>query len=155
MSAGNGHATGYSSEDLRAAVRAVLGDVLGESAQGGTLRALDDSSVRSVALRTDGDLDAFVRDIATRCEDPVERAALRDGRRRFRLAPAEAGESSDGQRPPAAAAVVRVERGAVTERTVGRAAAEQARLVLGPRAVLTPLARDKARTLGVEIERER
>jgi len=29
------------------------------------------------------------------------------------------------------------------------------RLVVGPKAVLTPLARDKARSLGVEIERER
>ena len=50
---------------------------------------------------------------------------------------------------------VRVDRGAVTERMVARAAADGARLVLGPRAVLTPLARDKARTLGVPIEKER
>jgi hypothetical protein len=50
---------------------------------------------------------------------------------------------------------VRVERGAVTERTVARAAADGCRLVLGRRAVLTPLARDKARVLGVEIEKER
>jgi hypothetical protein len=36
-----------------------------------------------------------------------------------------------------------------------RAAAAGARLVLGRGAVLTPLARDKARTLGVQIEKER
>jgi len=41
----------------------------------------------------------------------------------------------------------------VTERIVAAAAAAGARLVLGPRAVLTPLARDKARALGVPIER--
>jgi len=35
------------------------------------------------------------------------------------------------------------------------AAAEGARLVLARGAVLTPLARDRARALGVEIERER
>jgi len=50
---------------------------------------------------------------------------------------------------------MRVERGAVTERTVKEAAAAGAGLVLAPRAVLTPLARERARELGVEIERER
>jgi hypothetical protein len=55
----------------------------------------------------------------------------------------------------AAPAVHRVDRGAVTERAVAAAAAAGARLVLGPRAVLTPLAKDKARTLGVPIEKER
>ncbi len=49
----------------------------------------------------------------------------------------------------------RIESGAVTERAVRRAAGEGARLVLGPRAVLTPLARDCARRLGVEIEKEK
>jgi hypothetical protein len=43
----------------------------------------------------------------------------------------------------------------VTERTVQAAASAGARLVLGPRAVLTPLARDRARSLGVPIEKER
>ena len=49
----------------------------------------------------------------------------------------------------------RVEKGAVTERAVEAAAKAGARLVLGPRAVLTPLAKDKARALGVAIEKER
>ena len=43
----------------------------------------------------------------------------------------------------------------MTERTIKKAADAGARLVLGPGAVLTPLARDKARALGIEIERER
>ena len=46
-------------------------------------------------------------------------------------------------------------RGAVTEAMVRQAAQAGARLVLGPRAVLTPLARDRARAAGVEIEKER
>jgi predicted amidohydrolase len=50
---------------------------------------------------------------------------------------------------------MRVDRGAVTERIVKQAADAGARLVLAPRAVITPLAREKARALGVEIERER
>ena len=48
-----------------------------------------------------------------------------------------------------------MDKGAVTERAVNAAAKAGARLVLGPRAVLTPLARDKARALGVPIEKER
>jgi hypothetical protein len=40
-------------------------------------------------------------------------------------------------------------------RTVNEAAAAGARLVLAPAAVLTPLAREKARALHVDIEKER
>jgi len=53
------------------------------------------------------------------------------------------------------AAVRRVERGAVTERMVRDAATAGERLVLGRGAVLTPLAKDRARASGVEIEKER
>ncbi len=38
---------------------------------------------------------------------------------------------------------------------VAASARAGARLVLGPRAVLTPLARDRARAAGVEIVKER
>ena len=48
-----------------------------------------------------------------------------------------------------------VEKGAVTEAMVASAARAGARLVLGRAAVLTPLARDRARAAGVEIEKER
>jgi len=44
---------------------------------------------------------------------------------------------------------------AVTERAVQAAVKAGRRLVLGPRAVLTPLARDRALALGVPIEKER
>jgi predicted amidohydrolase len=48
-----------------------------------------------------------------------------------------------------------VDKGAVTEAMVAAAAKAGARLVLGPRAVLTPLGRDRARAAGVEIVKER
>jgi hypothetical protein len=51
--------------------------------------------------------------------------------------------------------VRRIERGAVTERVVRDAARAGERLVLGRGAVLTPLARDRARSSGVEIHKER
>jgi hypothetical protein len=48
-----------------------------------------------------------------------------------------------------------VGKGAVTERMVTVAAKNGQALVLGPRAVLTPLGRDKARALGVPVRKER
>ena len=111
----------------------------------------EDASVERVDLRTDADLDAFVRSLARRLENPRDRMAILSGRLRFRLG-ATAATASDA---PGAALVMRVEKGAVTERHVREAAEKRARLVLSPRAVLTPMARDRARSLGVEIEKER
>ena len=99
--------------------------------------------VERVSLAGDDDLNRFVRDILTR----ADREAILAGRVRFTLAGAE-GSRAEGTGP------TRIDRGAVTERTVAAAAKAGGRLVLGARAVLTPLAREKARALGVEIERE-
>ena len=152
--------SGLSTDELRAAVRAVLRDVLTpevlQAAAGGAA-----AHVEQVAVRTDAELDALVRRVAALCEDPTRRAALADGRHGFRLAggaPAAPGRGRPGPTPApvhGTSGVVRIERGAVTERTVVKVAADGARLVVGPKAVLTPLARDKARVLGVEIEKER
>jgi pyruvate/2-oxoglutarate dehydrogenase complex dihydrolipoamide acyltransferase (E2) component len=107
----------------------------------------DAQSVETVSLRTDADLGAFVRRLLHLFENPKHRDELRSGRLRFRLAPVAA--------PGSAQPAHRVEKGAVTEAMVAEAAKAGARLVLGRRAVLTPLARDRARAAGVEIERER
>ena len=149
--------SGLSSDELRAAVRAVLREVLPDGLPhvGST-----------VAVTTDADLDALVRRVADLCEDPTTRAAFQQGRHGFRLTPeageasktrrAEAGETSKARRAESGAIgkEMRVERGAVTERAVLKASKDGTRLVLGPKAVLTPLARDRARVLGVEIEKE-
>jgi hypothetical protein len=125
---------------------AAPGEVIGD---GPPAPAADDRGPEIVALASDADLDRFVRALAARFEDPDERAAARSGRLRFTLGGATGGGAA------ARSGVMRVEHGAVTERTVKKAADAGARLVLGVGAVLTPLARDKARALGIEIERER
>lgn len=102
----------------------------------------------AVTLSSDADLDDFVRSLAARFEDPDQRAAARGGRLRFTL-----GRSRGTA--PAPAGATRIDRGAVTERTIKKAADAGGRLVLGSKAVLTPLAREKARALGIDIERER
>jgi hypothetical protein len=104
-------------------------------------------SVEVVSIRTDADLGNFVLHLLHLFENPKHRDALRAGRLRFRLAAPAAG----GQAQPSH----RIEKGAVTEAMVAASARAGARLVLGRRAVLTPLARDRARATGVEIVKER
>lgn len=109
------------------------------------------ATVERVALRTDADLDAFVRALVRRLENPRERMAILSGTLRFQLASVPGAAAASASAAPA----IRIEKGAVTERTVREAAKAGARLVLSPRAVLTPMARERARSLGVEIQKER
>jgi hypothetical protein len=156
-------------DELRALIREVIRDVLP--------KGLPVSE--TVNLFTDEDLAAFVARLLDL--DPEAREDLRAGRKRFRLAvpshpqtpqapsvtqtaslsAASGGSGAHGANgltavngsagPPAR----RIERGAVTEKVVRDAARAGERLVLGAGAVLTPLARDRARASGVEISRER
>ena len=102
--------------------------------------------VRPVRLASDEELHEFVLQVIALADNPKRRRDLLAGRLRFTLGP---------PRGPQGPADHRIEKGAVTERAVQAAASAGARLVLGPRAVLTPLARDRARALGVPIEKER
>jgi hypothetical protein len=160
-------------DELRALVREVIRDVLPNGLP----------VTETVNLSTDQDLAAFVTRLLDL--DPGEREDLRAGRKRFRLArgndgtagsrgrngipaaldtaglsirPATAPAPVPGSIPapaPSGAPVRRVESGAVTEALVKQAALAGERLVLGRGAVLTPLARDRARASGVEIVKER
>jgi hypothetical protein len=143
---------GLDADTLRALVREVLREVLPVSpapAQAGPVYTVRDGveAVETVSLRTDQELAAFTARLLHLFENPKHRDDLRAGRLRFRLA---ASGPAGSARP-----AHRIEKGAVTEAAVRDAARAGARLVLGRRAVLTPLARDRARVAGVEIEKER
>ncbi|MHA0289526.1 hypothetical protein ACXYX3_24175 [Mycobacterium sp. C3-094] len=112
----------------------------------GPLAADERSRVDTVRITNDRDLDVFVRNLLRLFENPKTRADLRHGRLSFRLA---------GTERPGAGGSRRVDRGAVTERQIADIAASGSSLVLGPKAVLTPLARERARALGVTIHKER
>ena len=120
-------------------------------AEGEVIAGAVDGATELVTLDSDDDLQRFVGALFARFENPRERSAIRAGKLRFALRRPGAG----GAPAAAAAGIVRVDRGAVTERKVEETAKSGARLVLGPGAVLTPLAREKARARGIEIERER
>ena len=149
-------ASGSEREELRALVREVIRDVLPNGLP----------VTETVNLSTNEDLAAFVKRLLDL--DPDQREELRSGRKRFRLASAPPGPATGpgpdtgpgtgiGTAGPGtgAAPVRRIERGAVTEAMINQAARAGERLVLGRGAVLTPLARDRARASGVQIEKER
>ena len=135
-------------EELRALVREVIRDVLPSGLSGGL------PVTETVNLSTDENLAAFVKRLLDL--DPGQCEELRSGRKRFTLAPSvPAGAPRGAERAGETTPVRRIERGAVTEAVINQAARAGQRLVLGRAAVLTPLARDRARASGVQIEKER
>jgi hypothetical protein len=149
--------TAVSSDDLRALVREVVRDAVAEAprptpppspAPASPLTNGERSRTETVRLAGDQDLDAFVRKLLALFENPKTRTDLRTGRLRFRLA----GAASTQVAAPASH---RIDKGVVTESHIAEMAASGGGLLLGPRAVVTPLARDKARALGISIEKER
>ena len=137
---------------MRALIREVIRDVLPKGLP----------VTETVNLSTDDDLATFVRRLLDL--EPDQREELRSGRKRFRLpeissvspAPSVAAGAANGaERAGESTPVRRIERGAVTEAVITAAARAGEQLVLGRGAVLTPLARDRARASGVPIEKER
>ena len=139
-------------EELRALVREVIRDVLPSALPRGLPGSLP--VTETVNLSTDEDLAAFVKRLLDL--DPGQCEELRSGRKRFTLAPSvPAGAPQGAERAGETTPARRIERGAVTEAVINQAARAGQRLVLGRAAVLTPLARDRARASGVQIEKER
>ncbi len=130
-------------EELRALVREVIRDLLPSGLP----------VTETVDLSTDEDLALFVKRLLDL--DPEQREELRSGRKRVTLAAGTPAAGTGAVTGTGAEGVRRIERGAVTEAVINQAARAGERLVLGRGAVLTPLARDRARASGVRIEKER
>jgi len=113
---------------------------------------------------SDADLERFVRRLTALAEDAGGRDALKSGRIKFRLAKSGLRSPAMLKRPqpeapnsaPAAqsAGAHRIDKGLVAERHIVAAAKSGKKLTVAKGVVVTPLARDKARQLGVAIERE-
>jgi hypothetical protein len=123
--------------ELRSMVRDVLREVMASRAQ-----LPSSAAVETVRISNDHDLAIFV----ARVTDAATAEKVRSGKLRFTL----------GQTPVAARPVSPSEMltGVITEQKIDKLIGSGT-LVLGPDAVLTPLARDKARRLGLKIERRR
>ncbi len=137
-----------SESELRAMVREVLHEALGRRGQA---KHVAEAKAESVRIASDADLAAFVQRVVKLLGDPAAANGVRSGRHRFTLGGA-------ATTPPvperAAGGNSIVLDGTVTEAKINKCAGAGA-VVLAADAVITPLARDRARTLGLKIERKR
>jgi len=121
--------------ELRGMVREVLRDVMAQRAPAAL------AAVESVRIGNDQELAAFI----ARIFEPATAERVRSGKLRFTLGVAA---------PSPAAASATALAGVITEKTIDRHAGAGI-LVIEANAVLTPLARDRARRLGLKLERRR
>ena len=124
------------SNELRHMVREVLRDVMASRGQQGA------AAVEPVQIGNDQELAAFV----ARLIEPSTLERIRSGKLRFTL--------NAGTATPLPASPAHELTGVITEQKINKLSGSGA-LILGAGAVLTPLARDRARKLGLRIERRR
>ncbi|MSP81966.1 MAG: hypothetical protein EXQ94_03285 [Alphaproteobacteria bacterium] len=126
-------------ETLRSLVRdAIAGELAG-------LRK--GAKAAPIAIGSDADLRAFARDVLRLAEDAAVRAAIAAGTYPFTLATG-AGPAT-GQGNP----VATIDKGVVTETSLTRLPKGIVKLLLADGVTVTPLAKDRARRLGITIER--
>jgi len=145
-------------EMLRSLVREALRDALGGAngasdiakALAGRVTPTQKPAqvVEMVSLTTDTDMNSFVHRILDLAADAKTLSALRSGELVFQLTESSKANIADNS------GTTRIEKGAVTESTIRKAAESGSTLILGRKVVVTSLARDKARDLGVTIVRE-
>ena len=121
------------SNELRGMVREVLKEAMAN-------RVASKQGTETVRIGSDAELQAFI----SRLSSPGVIESIRAGKMRFTLV----------QTAPASTSTGDVLEGVISEQKISALAAKGT-LILGPTAVLTPLARDRARKLGLKIERRR
>jgi hypothetical protein len=133
---------------LKEMVREILRDLVAEP---GVART---GSAEVVRVASQADLDRALARVGA--ADGVARDAVARGELHFEYVAAAAGPPADAPaRPLADGTPRRVERGALTERIVNDAARSGSTIEIARGVVVTPLARDRARALGVSIHQDR
>jgi len=148
------------SDLIREVIREVISEVVATEVRdaaksmaigAGAGQAVEGAQV--VAIRSQSDLDAAIRRILADATHPTRRAALQSGKVRFILdQPRGTGGGAAAAAP--ASGVHRLERGALTERHVRAAGQQGAVIHITGRVVVTPLAKERARAMGVQIVKE-
>jgi hypothetical protein len=132
------------SGELRSMVREVLREAIASRGTQGL------SAVETIRIASDAELQAFVQ----RLLDPAVQERLKSAKLRFSLAAPAGSQPSPVTQAPAGPSAGAPLTGVISEKTVDRHAGSQT-LVIAPDAVVTPLARDRARQLKIRIERRR
>lgn len=128
-------------------LRSLIRDVIAQEV--GTHRSTP-ASDETIRISTDAELAAFARLVLTLAEDPAKRQAITSGTYPFRLE-----KSLPNGAPTSAGIGTRIDQGPITETMLARLPRGVTRLQVAPEVVVTPLAKDKARALGITIERIR
>jgi hypothetical protein len=113
--------------------------------------AAPSSAEERIAIASDADLIAFARRVLSIAGDPAQAKEIAAGRYPFRL-DRPAIQHAAPPTPPAAQSH-RIDSGVVTESTLNKLPRGLSRLLLGPGVTVTPLAKDRARALGLTFER--
>jgi hypothetical protein len=132
------------------AIRTLIRDVIAEEVRHLKGGQAAPAAPSAVTIASDADLAAFARQVLALAEDPGVRAAIMGGRHPFSLARQ---GSAAPTAPVAAAADHRIDKGVVTETAIAKLPKGVSRLLLGAGVSITPLARDKARSRNISIER--
>jgi hypothetical protein len=141
------------SATLRGLIREVIAEELKALKTGYRPVPPSAATVPSVRIASDGDLAAFAKQVLLLAEKPDIREAILAGRHSFKLAAGTSEQAALSAKP--ARSSHRLDQGVVTESTILKLPAGTSRLVLGPEVSITPLARDKAKSRNISIERAR
>ena len=120
-------------------------------------------SAIEITVAGDADLNAFAQQVALCALERDLLGAIASNRVRFRLAggapaapaprPAEAQTAIQAAPPPTGGEAFHWEQGLLSETKVTEIARTHTKLTLGRRALMTPLAWDRARSLGLQVAR--
>lgn len=143
---------------MRAVIREVLQEVIAGEVGAAVAQARSTGPAAAaggevVTITTQAELDAAVRRILADASHPARRTALQSGKVRFVLG-SSATRSSAASPGAGQPQEHRFERGALTERHVRAAAQAGVSITITGRVVVTPLAKDRARAMGVTIVKE-
>jgi hypothetical protein len=140
---------------LRELVKSVIAEEVAAIRKPTQPAAESSRAAETVRIGSDADLVAFARKVLSLAGDPTKAKEIAAGRYPFRLevaaqpvasAPSSAPKPTTGQS-------MRIETGVVTETMLNKLPRGTARLVLAPGVTITPLAKDRARALGLTFER--
>jgi len=116
-------------------------------------------AAETVRVGSDADLVAFARKVLSLAGDPAKAKEIAAGRYPFHLeataqpATSSAATTPSAPKPAPSSQSLRIESGVVTESMLNKLPRGQTRLLLAPGVTVTPLAKDRARALGLIFER--
>ena len=140
------------SPDIRALIREVLEEEIGKLKNSQPLSARHPAE--TVTIKSESDLNAFARKIATLCGDAVSRQQILGGQRQFSLAGNQnSGATSSLSSVSSSNNVAVFEKGLLNEKTIDALPDGTKMIHAGPRACFTPLARDRMRQRGITLKK--